>query len=58
MRVQTPDGKVLQSSSASGLALSPAIRIMRSEKFHTRVVGLVHPAAGTYTITPLPAPRP
>jgi hypothetical protein len=54
VRVQTPDGKVLQSSSASGLALSPAIRIMRSEKFDTTVVGLVHPGPGTYTIELLP----
>jgi hypothetical protein len=54
VRVQTPDGKFLQSSSASGLALSPAIRIMRSEKLDMTVVGLVHPAPGTYTIELLP----
>jgi len=54
VRVQTPGGKILQSPSVSGLALSPAIRIMRSEKLHTTVVGLVHPAPGTYTIQLLP----
>jgi hypothetical protein len=50
VRVQTPEGKVLTSSAASGLALSPAIRIIRSQRFDTTVVGLVHPVAGTYTI--------
>lgn len=54
VRVQTPAGTALQSSSASGLALSREIRIMRSEKLHTTVVGLVHPAPGTYTVTLLP----
>src|ERR1019366_1713238 len=54
VRVQTPDGKLLTSSAASGLALSPAVRILRSEKLNATVVGLVHPAPGTYNIELLP----
>jgi hypothetical protein len=54
VRVQTPDGKLLTSSAASGLALSPAVRILRSEKMNVTVVGLVHPAPGTYSIELLP----
>jgi hypothetical protein len=54
VRVQTPDGKVLVSSAASGLAASPAVRIIRSTQHSMTVVGLVHPAAGTYTIELLP----
>ncbi len=54
VRVQTPDGKLLTSSAASGLALSPAVRILRSQKLNTTVVGLVHPRPGTYRIELLP----
>ncbi len=54
VRVQTPGGQVLTSSAASGLALSAAVRIVRSQKLRATVIGLVHPAAGTYTITVLP----
>jgi hypothetical protein len=50
LRVRTPSGTVLTSSAGSGLALSPAVRILRSERERTTVVGLVNPAAGTYTI--------
>ncbi|HEY8763860.1 MAG TPA: hypothetical protein VIM18_06710 [Solirubrobacteraceae bacterium] len=54
VRVHTPDGKVLTSSAGTGLALSAAIRIMRSQERSITVVGLVHPVAGTYTIELLP----
>ena len=30
------------------------MRIVRSQKLRATVIGLVHPAAGTYTITVLP----
>jgi hypothetical protein len=50
LQVRTPDGKVLTSSSGPGVAVSPAVRILRSEQFKTTVVGLVNPKPGTYTI--------
>jgi hypothetical protein len=54
VRVQTPDGKVLESSPGPGIALSPAMRILRSEQISATVVGLVNPVPGTYTIELLP----
>ncbi len=54
VRVRTPDGTTLDSSSGPGLQLSRKIRIMRSERIKTTVVGLVDPRPGRYTLEPLP----
>jgi hypothetical protein len=54
VRVRIPGGQVLDSSSGSGLALSRSVRILRSPKLGTTVVGLVKPVPGTYTVEILP----
>lgn len=54
VRVHTPDGKVLDGPAKTGLAVSPAVRIIRSTEHSITVVGLVHPVPGTYTIELLP----
>ncbi len=54
VRVHTPDGATLDSSASGGLEVNRKIRIIRSERFKTTVVGLVNPKPGTYTVEPLP----
>jgi hypothetical protein len=53
VRVTGPGGVDLTSSAGPGLTTLPKARIMRSESLGVTVVGLVDPAPGTFTITPL-----
>ena len=54
MRVTAPGGQVLESPAGPGTALTPALRILRSEQLKATVVGLYEPKPGTYKIDLLP----
>ncbi len=54
VRVQAPGGETVESPAGPGMKITRGVRIMRSEQLHQTVVGLVNPAAGTYTIELLP----
>lgn len=54
VRVTAPGGQVLDSPAGPGTALTPAIRILRSEQIKATVVGLQDPKPGSYRIDPLP----
>ena len=54
VRVTAPDGRVLESSDGPGHALTKTIRILRSERLKTTIVGLQDPKPGAYKIEPLP----
>ena len=54
VRVTAPGGQVLDSSEGPGTALTPALRILRSEQLKATVVGLHDPKPGTYKFDLLP----
>ena len=54
VRVTAPGGQTLESSDGPGTALTPAIRILRSEQLKATVVGLHDPKPGTYKFDLLP----
>ena len=54
VRVTAPGGQTLESSDGPGTALTPALRILRSEQLKATVVGLHDPKPGTYTFDLLP----
>ena len=54
VRVTGPGGMIAETPAGPGLTLKPKVRIMRSEKLHQTVVGLVDPAPGDYRIEVLP----
>ena len=54
VRVTAPGGATTDTPAGPGLTLTRAVRIMRSEKLHQTVVGLVDPKPGDYTISLLP----
>jgi hypothetical protein len=54
VRVIAPGGQVLDSSLEPGTALTPAIRILRSEQIKATVVGLQDPKPGSYKVDLLP----
>ena len=54
VRVTAPGGQVLESPAGAGTALTPAVRILGSERIRATVVGLKDPKPGTYTLDLLP----
>ena len=54
VRVTAPGGQALESPDGPGTALTPAIRILRSEQLKATVVGLHDPKPGTYKFDLLP----
>jgi streptogramin lyase len=54
VRVTAPGGQVLDSPDGPGTALTPAIRILRSQQIKATVVGLQDPKPGSYRIDPMP----
>ena len=54
VRVTAPGGQVLESPEGPGTALTPALRILRSEQLKATVVGLHDPKPGTYKFDLLP----
>ena len=53
VRVTSPRGETLESGPAAGYTLGGGVRIMRSERLRTTVVGLQAPDRGTWRIEPL-----
>jgi hypothetical protein len=58
VRVTGPGGIALTSPSGAGLVHSGSVAILRSLQLKVTEIGLRHPRAGTYTITPLPGSVP
>ena len=54
LAVTGPGGLSASDSSTSSAALADAITILPLEHGHETVIGLAHPPAGKWTITPLP----
>ncbi len=54
VRVTAPDGRTYESTDGPGAAVTPAVRILRSEQLKSTMVGLEHPKPGDYTIETLP----
>ncbi len=54
VRVTAPGGQTLDSPEGPGTALTPAIRILRSQQIKATVIGLQDPKPGTYQLDLLP----
>jgi len=55
VRVTAPGGQVLESPPGADITLTPALRIMRSERIKATFVGLKDPKPGTYRLESMPA---
>jgi hypothetical protein len=58
VRVTGPGGVSADTPAGPGLTLTRAVRIMRSERLHQTVVGLVDPKPGDYRLELLPGSPP
>ena len=54
VRVTAPGGQVLESPAGADITLTPALRIMRSERIKATFVGLKDPTPGTYRLELMP----